>query len=130
MSEENQAMHIRMLEARIENMMKQREMLANRIAEIDATAAGIEEASKAKGDVLFHIGGEAFMHAKPSNDGKVIVMIGAEVALEKSAEEAVKILGERKAEANNILGQIQKEIESSTRELETEAAKMEHGHTH
>jgi prefoldin alpha subunit len=130
MSEENQMMHLKMLEARIENMMKQREMLANRIAEIDATSAGIEEASKAKGDVLFHIGGEAFMHARPSNEGKVIVMIGAEVALEKSAEDAVKILGDRKVEANNILGQIQKEIENSAKELESLAAGMDHGHEH
>ena len=130
MSEENQMMHLKMLEARIENMMKQREMLANRMAEIDATSAGIEEASKAEGDVLFHIGGEAFMHAKPSNDGKVIVMIGAEVALEKSAEDARKILEDRKAEASNILGQIQKEIENSAKELEVLAAGLDHGREH
>jgi len=123
-------MRLRVLEAKLESMARQREMLASRIAEIDATAAGIEEASKARGDVLFHIGGEAFMHARPADGGKVIVMIGADVALEKTPEEAKKILEERKAEAVKIMSQIQKEIESSTRELEGLAAEMEHGHTH
>lgn len=123
-------MQLRVLEARLESMTRQREMLANRMAEIDATAAGIEEASRAKGDVLFHVGGEAFVQAKPSNEGKVIVMIGADVALEKTPEEAEKVLEERKAEAAKIMSQIQKEIESSTRELEELAAGLEKGHAH
>jgi prefoldin alpha subunit len=116
---------LRVLEASLESMMKQREMIIGRIAEIDATITGIEEASKAKGEVLFHIGGEAFMQAKPSTDGKIIVMIGADVALEKTPEEAKKVLEERKAEASKIMMQIQKEIENSTRELEELAAGLD-----
>jgi prefoldin alpha subunit len=126
MSEHNMT-RLRVLEASLESMMKQREMIIGRIAEIDATIAGIEEASKAKGEVLFHIGGEAFMQAKPSTDGKIIVMIGADVALEKTPEEAKKVLEERKAEAGKIMMQIQKEIENSTRELEELAAGLDKG---
>lgn len=124
MSEHNMT-RLRVLEASLESMMKQREMIIGRIAEIDATITGIEEASKAKGEVLFHIGGEAFMQAKPSTDGKIIVMIGADVALEKTPEEAKKVLEERKAEASKIMMQIQKEIENSTRELEELAAGLD-----
>lgn len=109
----------RMMEARLETMVKQRDMVVNRLAEIENTIAGVEEVAKAKGDVLFHVGGEAFLPAKPVQDGSVVVMIGADVALEKTVPEAKTMLESRLREAQNVLGQIEAEIENLSKTLES-----------
>jgi prefoldin alpha subunit len=109
-------MELRLIESRIEALMKHREMVANRIVEIDNTAASIEELSKAKGDVLFHVGGEAFYPAKPTEKGKVLVMLGADIALEKTPDEARSLLQKRKKEAEDIMAQVQSEVEKLSKE--------------
>jgi len=118
-------MQFRMVEARLDGMIKHREFVANRIAEIEGTVASIDEISKAKGEVMFHVGGEAFMQARPSEGGKVLVTIGADVALEKTVEEAKKLLQSRRKEAEDAMGDIQKEIENLTRTLEGMMPEME-----
>lgn len=121
---------LRMMEVKLENLMRQRELLANRLAEIEGTAASIEDISKAKSEVLFHVGGEAFMPAKPLNENKIIVMLGADVAIERNIEDAKKILESRKKEAEGILVQVQNEIERLTKEATELAQKIEEGHDH
>lgn len=111
-------LQFRMLESRLEGMMKHREMVLNRIAEIDATISSISEIEKSKDHVLFHVGGEAFVQAKPSSEGKIIVMLGADVAMEKTVPEAKKILDARKKEAETVSGQVQREIENLSKMLE------------
>lgn len=115
---------MRNMETRLDVLMKNKEMLAHRLAEIQGTISGIEEASKAGGEMLFHVGGEAFVKAKPEKDGKVIVMIGADVALEKTAEDAKAFLEKRKNEVEDVAGKAQKEIELLTKRLESMAMSM------
>lgn len=125
-------MEIRIIESKIEALMKNREMVSARILEIDGTAASIDEISKSKGDVMFHVGGEAFFPAKPASDGKVLVMVGADVAMEKSVDDAKEILQKRKKEAEDVIAQIQSEVEKLTKEAHDLAQEIEseHGHVH
>lgn len=112
------ALQFRLLEAKLEGMARQREMVANRMSEIDATIAGIEEISKAKDEVVFHVGGEAFMPARPAKDAKMIVMIGAEVAVEKTVDESKALLHSRRKEAEDVMKHLEREIEGVTKQLE------------
>jgi prefoldin alpha subunit len=131
MSDE-EVLQLRTMESRLQGLMQHRDMVAGRVAEIEATAAGIEEVSKAKGEALFHVGGEAFMQARPSAEGKVIVMVGADVALEKTAAEAKELLQRRKAEAEQAMKRVQAEIDSLAKEMESMANDMAShaGHAH
>ena len=101
---------LRMLEEKLQALAKHKEMVNGRIMEIDSTRAGLEEISKAKEDVIFHVGGEAFVKAKPLPDNKVVVMLGADVAVERSMDEAKAILESRRAEAMDALAEVDKEI--------------------
>lgn len=116
---------MRVLESRIEGLAKHMEFVAGRISEIEGTMSSIAEVSKAKGDVVFHVGGEAFMPAKPSGDGKVIVVIGADVAMEKTVDEARALLESRKKEAEDVMRHVQKDIEYLTKKMESAAAGLE-----
>lgn len=127
---QDELLQFRTTEARLEGLIKHRDMVVSRLNEIEVTMNSIEQVAKSKDDVLFHVGGEAFMSAKPHSDGKVLVMIGAEIALEKTPEEARKLLTSRKAEAENVLKQVQKDVESLTADLERMAAHIEGGHGH
>lgn len=127
---DDQMMELRLVESRIEALMKHREMVANRVMEIEGTATSIEELSKSKGDVLFHVGGEAFFPANPVKEGKVVVMAGADVAIEKNIEDAKTLLQKRKKEAEDILAQVQKEIERLSKEASGMAQEIEQGHEH
>lgn len=123
-------LQFRMMEARLEGLMKHREFIANRILEIDATSVSIDEVAKSKGEVLFHVGGEAFMQAKPANEGRVVVIIGADVAMEKDVPDAKKILESRKKEAEDAMKHVQKEIETISKSLEAMLPELEAGHEH
>ena len=100
----------RVLEARLESLVKQRDLLVNKIMELQSTLQSIDELSKSDGEILFPVGGEAYASGKLVAKDKLIVEIGANVALEKTIEEGKAILSKRKTEIENGANQIQQEI--------------------
>lgn len=102
----------RYLEARLESIAAQKNILMNKISEITATLNSIEELVK-NDNILFPIGSEAFVPGKILEKNKVIVEIGANVALEKDIDNAKIILEKRK-----------KEIERTNSELEVEIVQI------
>ncbi|MGC8812739.1 MAG: prefoldin subunit alpha, partial [Candidatus Aenigmatarchaeota archaeon] len=87
----------RLLEARLNSLMKEREMLLTKLVEIQTTIQSIEEIKK-NDEILFGIGSEAYAFGRIKEKGKFIVEVGGEVALEKTTEEAKKTLEKRKLE--------------------------------
>ena len=98
----------RYLEARLESVAAQKNLLINKILEITATLNSIQELEK-NDNILFPIGSEAFVPGKILEKDKIMVEIGANVVLEKNIEQAKVVLERRK-----------KEIEKTNSELETE----------
>ena len=123
-------MQMRMLEASIEGMMKNRDMVAQKIGEIEATIASLDELSRSKGEMKFHLGDGVFFPTTLGGGGKIIVSIGADVALEKTPEEAKKTLESRRVEANKALAETQKEIDALTKKLDTMIPEIESAHGH
>lgn len=100
----------RILEARLDGLVKQRDMLLNKIVEIRQTIEGIDEMEKSKNEILFPIGSEAYVAGKASDKKNLIVEIGANVALKKNVEDAKEILKKRINEINSTINELQKEI--------------------
>ena len=99
----------RLMEARLDGLVKQRDMLINKVMELQSTLNSIDDL-KSDGEVMFPIGGEAYKIAKTIDKDKLIVAIGANVALEKDTEEGKAILNKRKSELENFINQVQQEI--------------------
>lgn len=100
----------RLLEARLDGLVKQRDMLINKVIELQSTLGSIDELSKSDGEVIFPIGGETYRIAKAVDKDKLLVEIGAGVALEKDTAEGKGILNKRKDELEKFVNQLQQEI--------------------
>jgi prefoldin alpha subunit len=99
----------RILEARFDSLLKQRDMIANKLVEIQSTLASIDEIEKSE-EILFPIGAEAYTPGKITDKKKLIVEIGASIAMEKTIEEGKEILNKRKTELENSLNNMQKDM--------------------
>jgi prefoldin alpha subunit len=99
----------RILEMKLNSLLRQRDLIASKILEVGGTLAGINEIEKS-GEILFPLGSDAYTFGKITEKNKIIVEIGAGIALEKSIEESKIFLEKRKTELENVLAQTQKDI--------------------
>ena len=61
-------------------------------------------------DILVPMGSDSYVTAKLGTTEKVITGLGANVAAERSVEDALKVLAERRAELEQALGQAREEL--------------------
>ncbi|TAL47204.1 prefoldin subunit alpha [archaeon] len=104
----------RMLEAKVSGLMKQKEMVVNKMLEVKTTVSSLDEMEKSNGEILFPLGGEAWSTAKVFDKGSVVVEVGAGVALEKTFPEAKEILNKRVNELEKAMEEINKEYNESS----------------
>ena len=100
----------RTLESRLDVSTRQRDLISSKIVEIMSTISSIDEIGKNQENVLFQLGGEAFIYGNFADKNKVLVEIGAGIVLEKSVEEGKETLNKRKQELENALKGIQSNI--------------------
>jgi prefoldin alpha subunit len=106
------------LEGRVKALLQRREMLIAKMIEIENTLTSVEDVEKNKGcEILLPLGSNVHIPGTLKDVKKMIVEIGADVALEKDVVDAKKILGERKDIMNNGLQSIEKEITNITNEM-------------
>jgi prefoldin alpha subunit len=108
----------RILEARLEGLLKQRDMIASKLFEVQTTLVSMDEIGKSDQEILFPIGAEAYTFGKVADKKKFIVDIGANIALEKSVEEGKQILDKRKSEMEEALNSMQNDIAQISSTLE------------
>jgi prefoldin alpha subunit len=109
----------RLLESRIDSLLKQREFLANKLVELHATLESVDEIEESKEDVLFPLGSTAYTFGKVTDKDKMIVEVGAGVALEKNFTEARDVLNERKSDIESALTALQRNIQEVSESLQT-----------
>jgi len=126
----------RTLESRLNSLAKQQNMFASKILEIQSTIESIEEIRKGrKGEkeerevknILFPLGSAAYAKGTVADKNKLIVEVGAGVALEKTAEEGKTILEKRKKELESAMDVLQKDMQSiasTMRKIEVDAQAM------
>ena len=106
------------LEGRVKALLQRREMLITKIVEVENTLTSMGEIEKEKeSEILLPLGSNVYIPGILKDVKKMIVEIGADVALEKDIVDAKKILGERKDIMNNGLQSIEKEITNITNEM-------------
>jgi len=128
----------RALEARVNSLAKQQSAFASKILEIQSTIESINEIKKGekggKGgkeakakDILFPLGSAAYTRGTVADKNKLIVEVGAGVALEKTADEAKEILEKRKKELEAAIDVLQKDMQSAAsmmQKIEADAQEM------
>jgi prefoldin alpha subunit len=117
----------RMLESRLGNIARQRDMIVSKIMEIQSTLITVEEIEKGSEDVLFPVGSAAYIRGKPADKEKIIVEIGAGVVMEKTLVETKKLLKDRKKELELAIDSLGKEMQnmaSSMQKIEADAQEM------
>ena len=98
----------RILEARLDSLLKQRDAIIKEIMELRSTIESIEAMEKAD-KLIFSLGSNAYATGKILEKEKIIVEIGAGIALEKNRKEGEKFLKKRIDELNSALKNIEEE---------------------
>ena len=118
----------RVLEERMNQLFQQRALFMSKLQELEITKETLKEISKVgEKKILVAIGSMTYANAKLLGSDKVLVEIGANVALEKSIPEAEKILEKRKQNLESALKRLGEEIERTTQlmqSLQTELQKL------
>lgn len=119
----------RSLENRLNSLANQQNAFASKIVEVQSTIESINEIRKGANDkgILFQLGSAAHTRGTVSDKNKIIVEIGAGVALEKTAEEAISILESRKKEIEEAMEVLQKDMHNMSaamQEIENAAQEM------
>lgn len=117
----------RLIEARIESLLRQRGSLLQALMEIEETIKGIEELEKENEDFLFSLGAQTYIPCKIVEKNKIIIEVGANIAIEKSLEEGKQILQKRKEELSKSISSIEaaiSQLSSGLKELNEEIRKI------
>ncbi len=124
------AIAYRILESRLQGLIRQRDLIANKILEISSTLESIEEIGKSDRKILVSLGAEAYAFGEIKEKNRLIVEIGAGIALEKTFNEAKEMLKRREEELKKNMEKIQKniiEVNSSLEELAIDISKLSQG---
>lgn len=117
----------RILQSKLDETVRQRELIINKMAEVENTLASVDESQKSEKETLFPLGSETYVFGKTTNKEKMLVGIGANIILEKTFEEGKGMLNNSKAELEKALKEIQDEmnrLSASIEELTPQLQKM------
>ncbi|MFH1623067.1 MAG: prefoldin subunit alpha [Candidatus Aenigmatarchaeota archaeon] len=117
----------RSLEERINALVGQQATFASKAAEIQSTLAAIDELSEGSGDALFPLGTAVYAKGKFDASAKLLVEVGAGVAVERTAAEAKLILEARNKDIEQAIEVLQKDVRTVAgmlQRIEAEAQEM------
>ncbi|MEM5790627.1 MAG: prefoldin subunit alpha [Candidatus Aenigmatarchaeota archaeon] len=122
---EEKILAYKFIESRINGLINQRSILVSNLNEIQSTLQSLKEFEKSE-EIFFPISSGVYCLGKIVDKKKVIVSIGANIALEKSLEDARDFLNRRNEEIEKALEQVENEIlslQSNLKILEKELEK-------
>ncbi len=114
---QNAVMNFRMLEARLDALIKQRDIVIAKMSELGATMDGLGELGKSR-EVLFSLGSDAYTVGQVTDRENVLVDIGAGILLRKSVDEGRVTLNRKKDELEKSLNDLQGEIKGVSSMME------------
>jgi len=106
------------LESKANALMKRRELLITRMLEIESTLNSMDEIKKGSGeDILLPIGSSVHVKGGLKKVDKMIVELGANIAIESTVEKTKDILEKRKKIIMNGLTSLEREINNLSNEI-------------
>lgn len=116
------------LEEKFKELQQSRELFTMKIMEINQSSEALEEIEKSKqDDVFLPLGSSIFVPGKIDKKEKMIVGVGADIAVEKNIGEIKELLEKRKKTLENGLESVQNnmlEIANQIRVLEPKIQEM------
>ncbi|MEX2701655.1 MAG: prefoldin subunit alpha [Candidatus Baldrarchaeia archaeon] len=93
-----------------ETLQKEINVLTSYVEQLTLTMTTIENIRKGEGkeEILVPVGSRTFIKAKLVDPNKVIIHLGADVAAEKTLDDAQKLLEERLGEVQEVLNERRK----------------------
>jgi len=114
---QEKVMAYRMLESRLEALVKQRDFIASRTMELQSTIDSIDQIEKSN-EIMFPVGLDAYTIGKIVDKKNVMITIGAGIVIEKTVAEAKETLAARKVEMEQALQELQNNINNISAGLE------------
>jgi len=114
---QTKVMQIRYLESYLQDLSTRESMAMSALREIENAEVTVGELSKGEGyDTLIHIGGGMYVSGNINSMKKVLAILGADVAVEKSVQDTLGFIQERKQGIRNAINEImqQKQQASNT----------------
>ena len=106
------------LESRVKALIKRRDLLITKMFEIETTLSTIEEIrKKTEKDISLPLGSGVHVLGTLKKTKKMIVELGANIAIEETGERTKKILEKRKNVLNKGLQAVEREITGLSNEL-------------
>ncbi len=109
-------MQLQLYERSLKVLAERQNVLMERMQEIYETLRSIDELEK--GDSLISIGSGNFVYGKITDVSKILVGMGAGVAIEKTPEEAKNILKKRISELEKTLTDVSREMQHVSAEMQ------------
>jgi len=108
-------------DATVEVLRRQISLLASSISELSMTVEAIKtiKGLKPGTEILVPLGSDSFVTAKLALTEKVITGLGAEVAAQRSATDAIVVLQDRRAELEQALSRTREELGKLSERIET-----------
>lgn len=108
-------------EATVEVLRRQISLLVSSISELSMTVEAIKtiKGLKPGTEIMVPLGSDSFVTAKLALTEKVITGLGAEVAAQRSATDAIVVLQDRRAELEQALSRTREELGKLSERIET-----------
>ncbi|MEM4554246.1 MAG: prefoldin subunit alpha [Candidatus Anstonellaceae archaeon] len=101
-----------------EAVRQQIQAIQANIVEIGSVIEAIKNLKKMKGDTLVPLGAGTFLSCPKPNTEKIIISIGANLMVQKSPEEAVKMLEEKQQKLSDALKAAQQDLEQIAKNIQ------------
>ncbi len=111
---QSRLMEIEMIKQQLGQMDQQRAQINARLMDAEAAAKTIADMKDTDGalDILVPVGGGMFSKATVSDAGKLIVHVGADIAVEKSLPEAKALMDEMTSGYRKMFNDIEADIQN------------------
>ncbi|RLI17983.1 prefoldin subunit alpha [Candidatus Bathyarchaeota archaeon] len=121
------ATEIRLLESTAQAVQSRINFVNAALTELNLAKMNIEglEKEKIETSLLVPIGGGSYIKAKIESTEKIVVGIGAGVAVEKTFNEAKEILSKRIEELEKLYGRLQQQLAQIGQKIQEDRAKLE-----
>jgi len=111
---QSKLMEVEIIKQQLGQMDQQRAQINARLMDAEAAAKTIADMKDVDGkvDILVPVGGGMFSKATVSDVGKLIVHVGADIAVEKTLPEAKALADEMKSGYEKMFNEIDKDIQN------------------
>lgn len=113
------------LEERMDALARQQDAFISKVAEINSTLASIDEAAESPAEAMVPLGTAVYARGSVDGKAKLLVEVGAGVAVERTTDEAKAILEARRKDLEQAIETLQKDMQTVAAMLQQIESEMQ-----